>query len=275
MLPYFFMKIHRHFLYTLREELCHSLDPMSYSKFKYGCIASTRLFAFQMVKLVSRECCSADHFLLTSSAFLSVPNAAAIMTDEMLRVLPEEHFSPTTLKRDHIFPYDYAGLEQTQRKTSMEQVSLSFDADLIRDRALIVIDDCFVTGAHERNIINHLKGVPSQVHFFYLLDMSQYGSATIEDEINSAYVKELLDLLPIMSNENYQMNARTLKYILNSSFDDFSTFLSCIPPRYYATIREKAISEGYLMMSGYYQEKLAYVEHLVATSDELYAKKIA
>lgn len=246
------------------------IDPLSYSKFKYGCVTSTRLFASQMAQLVHQSYSVESDVVIASSAFLSVPNAAALMTNEMFQCFPENYFSRTYLKRDRVFPYDYACLEQNQRTKSMKKISLAFEKEQIANKTLIVIDDCFVTGAHERNIIHHLFGCPKEMIFLYLINMGRSFSATIEDEMNSAYVKELFDLLPFMKDPGYEINSRTLKFILNAPFDDFVGFLSCITSKHTAEIYRKAISEGYQSMSEAYLKKLDFMSQSIAEFKKIF-----
>lgn len=232
----------------------------AYSLMKHGCVESRRYFSQMLAQFINERVDPERAYLVTASAYRTLPNAANQLLDDVLSQNPLQPFRRTALRRRKLVPVDFAGLSQTERLGLVE--SLTFDCDLedLKDQPLIVVDDVYVTGAHERAIISQLSAITSELHFFYLVDLSGSQYAAIENELNQKAVKSILDVLPLRNNPEYQYNSRVLKMLYLSSEDDFSTFLSTIPQAEVAFLYEMAIKEGFEQLGDHYRMRHHYIQ---------------
>lgn len=242
-----------------------AIDEIHYSRFKHGCVSSTQFFAKKMGKLLDKQMVIDNDTVFTSSAYLTVPNAASSLL-ELILVNDSNQVSSTKLTRNEVFDYDYACLEQSEREQSMRGISLDFDVQDVKNKKVIVIDDAYVTGAHEQIITQHLGKLPVSLSFYYLLDLSDHTSPTVENQVNSCAIHYLEDLLPLMNDPAYRINSRTLKFILSKSLKDFISFLNCVPSNIYLEIYVKAVSEGYLK-NRIFSQKVAYIHQMVTRTE--------
>ena len=240
-------------------------DPNTYSRFKHGCRHSTRKLACLLANLVRSETAGTGRITIASSAYKSVPTAAALLLDEMLEhFLPANKFRRTRLTRDHIFPFDYARLNPEQRDQAMQDIRLSFEPKDVTGQPLVVIDDAYVTGAHERTIREHLRSLPSQVIYFYLVDMSRRAFAFTEEHMNHAEISTLSDILLLMKEDEYHINSRVLKTILAAPWPEFCKFQSHLSETQQDTLFRLAMSEDYHQFPGF-REKLDALNHVQGT----------
>ena len=231
-------------------------DPNTYSRFKHGCRHSTRKLACLMANLIRSETAGLERVIITSSAYKSVPTAAALLLEEMMEhFLPAERFGRTRLTRDHIFPFDYARLNLRQRDEAMQEIRLSFDAGDITGQPLVVIDDAYVTGAHERTIRDHLGVLPAQVMYFYLVDMSRQAFACTEEHMNHAEISTLSHIYGLMDEEEYVINSRVLKTIMAAPWPEFEAFQSQLSGSQQQKLLMLAMTEDYHRFPGF-REKL-------------------
>jgi len=230
-------------------------DNYNYSAFKYGSYRATRLAAEKMDHLLAVNFPDAepDNWRITSAAFKHVPTASTLLTHQLnLCRRDQMRFNPIHLKREFVYPEDYAKLSPNDRDFKQNEVFISLNPVDINGKKLIVVDDAYVTGAHERNITKYVRDLVSELYFVYLVDLSQWPSADIESKINYSAINSILDVLMFIKEGNYSLNARTIKYLL--SYPDqaaFEYFLSEISNQLLIEIYEYAILDGYAFMQDF------------------------
>lgn len=226
-------------------------DPKTYSRFKHGCVDSIRVLAARMAPLILSKTSGLEQVVIASSAYKSVPTAAALLVQAMMEHhLPADRFRHIRFTRDHIFPFDYARLNVHQRDVAMQEIRLLFDVAELKDRPLVVIDDALVSGAHERTIRSHVGSFPSRMLFFYLVDMSSRAQTMTEDQMNHAEVHNLQQIRVLMRQKGYVINSRVLKSILTAPWPEFRTFTSRLSDQQQEDLLLLAMSEDYHCFPG-------------------------
>lgn len=244
------MKHHRHAAYSMcTPESWRLLDMAVYSAFKYGCAASTSRLASSLAALIIQKIDVDKEYMITSAAYKNIPTASTNLLDYVLRQLKADYrFSRFTIKRNQVYATDFASLSPAERFHLIKQVDLEVSATDIERKKVIVIDDAYVSGAHEQNMLRAFDERPDEVHFFYLADLSGLNRLTTEEKLNHVAVKSLPDLQKIMETGNILLNARILKFLLG--YPDLSELL-----RFMITLDFNLLNRIYLgsVLDGYDQ----------------------
>ena len=252
----------RHFLYTPSEyHADREFQAETYSLFKHGCVPSTAHFAHLLAKKVAAVTEGLNDAVITSSAYMHVPNAAGLLLDGMMEAEPLKSIERIHLHRERIFPFDYARLTLAERERNMKQFPIQFDKEKIRNKTVIIIDDAYVTGAHERAIRDHLAPHAKCLIFCYIVNLTGF-TATTEHEVNAVCMKSLMDLLPLMKQPDYRMNTRVRKTIFTATHEEFSLFTSCLHADQIDEILALATADGLDHLSDNFRQKMAFLQSL-------------
>lgn len=260
----------RHFLYS--PSVYHSdreFQSDTYSLFKHGCVPSTAFFARFLAKKVASLVEGLDNPVITSSAYMHVPNAAGLLLDSMMEVDAIKSLERIHLHRERIFPFDYARLTLTERELHMKQFPIQFEKEKIRNRTVIVIDDACVTGAHERALRDHLAPYAKCLIFCYIVNLTNF-TATTEHEINAVRMKSLMDLLPLMKQTGYRLNTRVRKTIFTASLEEFTLFASCLSAHQLDAILELATADHLDQLSADFKQKMELLQEAQHGMVEVY-----
>ncbi len=129
---------------------------------------------------------------------------------------------------------------------------------------MLVVDDSYLTGAHEAAITNELTNVCSQVIYLYILDMHLCQTPDIEVKMNHCEVSLLVDLLSLLQEPDYVINSRVLKTIFSSSFDTFTDFISQVSVPQQLEIYQQGLAEGYAALGLQFSSKISYLQmHII------------
>ncbi len=215
-----------------------AVDLHEYSRFKYGdsTIAQQygRLLAERMVAahpaLLER-----DVVYVASSAYKVTPTAATALLAPCIQRASQlarlqgsaTAFVPFHIHRQHLTKGDYAQMPPHKRADAMSRMGLSVPGDVdFRRQSVIVLDDIHVTGSHEKAVRQLLAGVGADaVYFGYILQV-EHGPEhpALEARINATAVASLSDILALMRQPSFVINARICKYVLSSSLEDLEYF---------------------------------------------------
>jgi hypothetical protein len=145
-----------------------------------------------------------------------------------------------------------------------ESIHLSFDRpDELLGAKLIVIDDAYVTGTHEYNLIRHLDGIVDELHFIYIVNLKDWPVSDKENKINKAAIKNPQDLLAWTHDPDYLLNARVVKFLLSyPSSDELQIFFSRANTQFLVNLRSAIDADGYSNM-------LSFHTNIVALENEL------
>lgn len=251
------MNHRRYSLYQLDSK--SPLPADIYSRFKYGCTSGTRFFARQLARLLYQLVGDKKEIIISSSAFLYVPTAASLLLREMLEQFLDDRFHLADIKRSHILSVDYAMLSAIQRKEEMEKVHLDFEYKDFSGKDVIIIDDSFVTGAHEQTILRHLGDLPGQLSFVYIVNLSNSNEPDIERWYNNFSIRSLQDLKELMDTSDYMINSRALKMVMTAPEDDFILFINQLSANTRRFLADLAKKEGYQYMKDTFIDKFFYL----------------
>lgn len=246
----------RHAVYSLKDPRSwEGLDTQKYSAFKYGCMTSTHYFASLMSSFIANNISFDKQWMITSAACKHVPTASnnlmAIILSHLNQISPTS-FSEFTIRRNQVYSSDFASMNHEERFQLIQKVDLQVNDQDIYNKNLIIIDDAYVSGAHERNILRFMKARPNEVCFFYLADLSGLNKLTTEEKLNHAAVSTLNDLLTIIDKGNFLLNARILKFILGYPMpDEYKDFISRLDSGLLQQVYSGAIMDGYDLLPAY------------------------
>lgn len=273
--------IHRFFLHTMPaarlQQHCHSgsrcpisgFDPAEYSRFKYGCGTAAAAYGQALAQsFFTRHGglpggANGQDVLVASSAYRYVPTASGAVARSFLHALnlllhgqgqaPVRQFP---ILRASVFAGDYGTLDHAQRLELMRQNRLYADRDLLYGRHLLVLDDVRMTGAHEARVLEALlPAQPASIHLLYLLGAEQLDAGTgptLEHELNHADIHTLPQLVALMQQPGYCLNARACKLVLGTT-DTASLAAAAwqMPPLVLHQLLHGAIADGYATMPMY------------------------
>lgn len=229
-----------------------TFDAAVYSAFKYGSHQALLYQASLINNLIESKLpeINPKDWALSSAAYKKVPTASTLLTWQL--DIYKNHVDPIPfvhLERDYVYPEDYARLTKTERAQKLGRVALHFHLDDILGKRLIVVDDAYVTGAHEENIIKQVGPFVNEIVFIYLIDLSHCPLPDEEAKINMNAVKSLANLLQFIEEGNYQLNARTVKYLLaQKDLTEFTSFIYSMNPDFVYKLYKAAVADGYAKM---------------------------
>lgn len=215
-----------------------------YSKFKHGSKRASRVFGQELGRMFLDSGLYKEKLLhvtnkdilVCSAPYKFIPVASTLLKDYFVSVFNKEwsidHNPIIDFKifRAHSYHDDYGCLNQEQRKIAINSDNFYIDKVFIENKIIIFIDDVRITGSHEQRMIellekNNFKG---QAFFLYFAQLSDCENIhpNIENELNYASVKNLLDINQIVKNDEFIFNTRVVKYILKASDVEFKEFIN-------------------------------------------------
>ena len=139
------------------------------------------------------------------------------------------------------------------------------DTNYVKGKFMVFLDDIIITGSHEKVITRMLDeyGIEDDRIFAYYAELCNKDiDPKVENYLNYAFVKNLLDLDKIIKNESFVLNTRIVKYMLNSNHEEFRTFISYQRVKLVETIYHLAIGNSYHLMDDY-KENLNFIKNLL------------
>lgn len=237
----------------------HGFDEAAYSRMKHGDRASTQSFAFNLADQIASDVPEfvsgepAPDFLV---AYKTVPPACFYLSkyclDKLNLVRVENGLEPgrvVQVFKDRVTATNYATTSPAERSKELSSIGFTLNGYSIEGRPVAVLDDVRITGAAEARIVEAIeKGSPSLLALGYIavFDADQAKqNPSVENDLNTASVTNITDIIPFIEHDNFDLNIRTLKLILGSSSDGFrENFLQSIPTSLLYNIYSGAISSG-------------------------------
>lgn len=268
--------INRFSLYKIQEEGKIPFSPEAYSKFKFGCKDTAREFGISLADkfawefILSRKI--EGFIVVLSSPYCFIPTATFAMKDYFVQRLNQwliqsgmSVVEETKIHRTITYKEDYGELSAEQRLSLIQNDGFHIDKEFIKGKTLILLDDIRITGSHERVIERMIQeyGINNERYYVYFGELVNMDiNPKIENYLNYAYVKNLDDLDSIIKNENFLLNTRVVKYILNSNNEQFKTFIKHQKLKLVETIYHLAIGNSYHLIPEY-QINLEYIKNLL------------
>jgi len=272
--------ISRFSVYKFKDENSIYFNPTEYSKFKFGCKDAARHFGHILAKDFASSinfpeiALSNKEIVVLSSAYTHLPTASFAMKDYFIRtfnsILIDLGKSPVheaKMYRKSSYKEEYGEMSKDQRLALMGNDLFYVDINFIKDKICIFIDDVKITGAHEIKVIETLEhlGLPEMVNvnFLYLAELiDNKTNPKIENYLNYYFVKNLLCLDKIIKNDEFIMNTRVVKYILNSPHEECKIFLQYQKYMFLHTLYHNALGNAYHLIEDY-QLNLNYLKTLL------------
>lgn len=216
-------------------------DIRDYSKLKYGSKRVARDFG---TELAIRFMCSSEflslvsyikdkNIVVSSAPSKSIDVASGAIKDYFIAkfnpIWSESFNAVQDLKiyRGHSYNDDYGSMDEKQRDAAINSDDFHVDAQFIKDKVLFLIDDIYITGAHERRMESLIRstGFEGIIVFIYYAEYIGKGNPNIENELNFAFIKDIKNIDYIIKNDEFIFNTRVVKYILKQNFESFSNFI--------------------------------------------------
>jgi hypothetical protein len=185
----------------------------------------------------------ADHFMHRLNA---------IMADRMLP--PVEM---TLMQRLNTYYNNYCHLEESERARLLAQDTLYINRDFIAGKRLIFVDDCTITGTHEKNIIRFFDAHDLNNELYFVCYANYTGAdPTIEGRLNHLYIKSADDVLRqywrmSLIGERFILTTRAVRLILEANEDAFRRFIHEFPQTFINELLHAAISKEYHLYEDY------------------------
>lgn len=260
---------------TSREEFSFSIE--SYSKFKFGCKESAREFGTTLGEAFCKDVLPnlEGQIVIISSPYCFIPTATFAMKDYFLKVVNNwlvENERPvvqeTRIHRTITYKEDYGALTASERLALIQNDSFHIDAEFVKGKTLILLDDVKITGGHEKVVENTIQkyGLDDcrRVYTYFAELTNDEIHPNVENMINFAVVNSVWDIDDIIFNseDDYLLNTRVVKYLLNSSTDDFEEFISEQTTGFCETLYHLAIGNSYHTIDSY-KVNLFYLKGLL------------
>lgn len=247
-----------------------------YSKFKFGDKVISRKFGMSLAKGFIEHYLSKntidEQIVVCSSPYCFIPTATFAMKDYFVQTL-NSHLvkcglrvvEETKIHRTITYKEDYGGLSAEERMKLIGKDGFHMDKEFVKGKTILFLDDVFITGSHENMICSMIERLKLKndcvfIYFGQLVDKDIHPR--IENDLNYAFVKSLLDLDKIIKNENFLLNTRVVKYILNSPEIEFQTFIQYQKQLFVQTLYHQAIGNSYHLIEEY-RPNLTYIQKLL------------
>lgn len=217
----------------------------TFSRFKHGSKSAAREFGKLLADgflrspefIMAFESIKSIPLLVSGAPYKFAPTASNALKDYFIRNFNETFVKLTDSSvidykthRDHSYVgnIDYSALAtEAERSELIGADNFYIDSKFITDKNIIFIDDIRITGGHESRIISILENAEFKGTVFFVTFAEYVASANpeIESVLNSYGVKDLMDINDIIRNDEFIFNTRVVKFILQSQFEQFKTFI--------------------------------------------------
>lgn len=258
------------------DEKTFGFDPALYSKFKFGCKDAAEKFGHELAIAFFhhsfRHTPKDQKIVVLSSPYCFIPTATFAMKDYFVRTLNDllitfgfNVVEETKIHRTITYKEDYGELSAEERYKLIQNDGFHIDVNFIKGKTLLLLDDIKITGSHERVIErmvvdNNLLDLKRYYIYFAEL-VNQSIDPKIENFLNYYYVKDLISLDKLIKNENFLLNTRVVKFMLNFDPHKFREFITYQRQQFINTVYHLAIGNSYHLIPEY-QENLLVLKSL-------------
>jgi len=261
-------------------------SAQDYSKFKFGSKTIARLFGEELAQIFVSDYKLAlscrllpNQIVVISSPYQFIPTATFAMKDYFVRALNHwlaENNLPvvqeTKITRSISYREDYGALSAEDRMKLIGKDSFHIDKEFVKGKYCLFLDDIKITGSHEKMIQKMVDEYKLECDYSYLYYAELVDSTinpNIENELNYAYVKSLIEVNQVMKSPGgFLLNTRTVKYILNSNTEDFRTFVAYQSQKFLHTLYHQAIGNSY-HLDEVYKLNLNYIKEILKNTNSI------
>ncbi len=264
---------------SLRLENGDPFDAEAYSLMKYGDSRSAQIYGSELGQTLIDEVTdsvSGDRAVFTVPAFTYAPKPALAIARAALTHVNEYRTSkglePARMMRMHTdqmgtTAYAQSSLEMREAEVKKWPTQHHIPASLVEDAIVFAVDDCVITGATEKKLINRLSAYnPGTIVCAYALKVDPEKALEfpgIEHVLNVAAKPDLGTVLELINERHFTLNSRVLDMILDTEdIDELNTFLRDCPQDIRADMYEATINSS-LEFIGRYPDAIALLSRYV------------
>ena len=260
-------------LHAIDNDRDFSFDPDAYSRFKFGDGAAAQKFGTALadgfIENLLEENYSGQQLVVISSPYAFIPTATFAMKTwfvyRLNRWLVQYGFpviQETKVHRTVTYKDDYGELNAEQRINLIGNDIFHVDKVFLEGKTLVFLDDIKITGSHERMILKMVNeyGLGNDLYLLYFAELVNKSiHPKFENHLNYHQVKTIFDLEAIIKGNNFIINTRTVKYILNHEADSFKVFIQNQSSSFLNLLYDMAIGNGYHTIEAY-NNNLKFIE---------------
>lgn len=265
----------------------YPFSPLEYSKFKYGDKTIARKFGFALAEgfinnVLNGGMLSSFHkntlkphnrqIVVVPSPYCFIPTATFAMKDYFIQKLNSRLIEidlpvvqEAKITRTLSYNDDYGSMSKAEREKAISGDDFYMDANFVKGKSVIFMDDIKITGAHEervKDMVAKLDLKSDNIFICFAELINESVNPNIENELNHFFVKNLRDLDKIIKNENFLPNTRAVKFILNAPFNEFENFIHYQSVRFINNIYHLAIGNSYHKIPAF-KTNLEYIKNLI------------
>ena len=246
-------------LHKIDDESQYPFNPNEYSWFKFGDKRYAEKFASELfegfIEKYSDLLLSNKEIIILPSPYLSIPTASNFLCYYFKKRLNSFLYKnnlnasvESKIYRNQTYVTDYGNLDFEERVKLISNDTYYIDKNFINDKLCIFVDDIKITGSHEHTVNKILNQYDVQgdfvfVYFAELVNKDIHPK--IENHYNYYAVKNIEDIVDVITRKNFQYNTRIIKFILNLDEIQFSFLLNNIPIDKSNELFHLAISNNY------------------------------
>ena len=252
-------------LHKIHSDAGFDFDAGGYSRFKFGDEQQAKIFGNALAEGFIKEMLSTaridKQIVVISSPYSFIPTATFAMKNYFVfrlnRWLAENDLpvvQETKVHRTITYKEDYGELNAEQRMKLIGNDSFHIDAEFLKGKTLLFLDDIKITGSHERMISKMIKqySLDNDIHMLYFAELINSNiHPNIENYLNYHKVKSIFDLDNIVNGGFFCINTRVVKYILNYEHDSFCIFLENKSKEFITELYNMALGNSYHTMDSY------------------------
>ncbi len=248
-------------------------DTSAYSRLKFGDDAAAKVFGYMMADAFYRDHKSFFNktaVVIPAPSSAIVPAAATLLARHMMTRLN------TLLHRDHQMPvewtpvhrittyYDnYAHLPQAERERLLSQDTIFLNRDFIVGKGLIFIDDCNITGTHEKKIEDFLRAEGITNDRAYVCFAKYLGEdAAIEGRLNHVEIIDAYDLVRLSQQPHYVMTTRAVRMMIEHPKEERDKLFRAAHPDFLIEVHRGAVVRHYHIHPAYQEAVRQLGDHL-------------
>lgn len=247
-----------------------------YSKFKFGDGSIAEKFADELfdgfITKYKDLILSHEEIVILPSPYHSIPTASNYLSfhfKERMNTFLYQHnkkaLAESKIYRNQTYTTDYGNLSFEDRMKMIGNDTYYIDANYIKGKLCLFMDDIKITGSHEFTVKKILQeyNVEGEFIFLYFAELINKDiHPNIENYYNYYFVKDLDSLGAIMNSESFVFNTRTVKYILKLEREDVITLLNRVEKKLFRQLFNLAVSNNYHTIEDY-MENLDFINQSI------------
>jgi hypothetical protein len=206
-----------------------------YSRMKYGGRQETRAFAVRLAaKLLEHASDSVmreepPRFLVQ---WKSVPTAGVFLAKFTMEEINKARISigyvpgsVVQIFKSDIIDGEYSSMTEEDRISKNASIRFDVEPEAVHNQLVTIFDDIRITGCTEQRMLQAVtKHNPRSISFAYLASYDanvSLWSPAVEFILNTTVIKDISDIVPLIVSNNFDLNVRVLKLMMQAPAEDF------------------------------------------------------